>query len=443
MDARKPDITRSNALWHRAERIIPMGTQTYSKRPNQFVDGLTPKYLERGRGCLTWDVDGNEYIDYVMACQPVILGYCDPDVDAAIIEQLRNGIVFSLATPLEVEVAERLIDIIPCAEGVRFGKNGADATSAAVRVARAVTEREHVAYCGYHGWHDWYIANTDRNAGIPRFNQDLTHAFSYNDLDSLAQVFERHKNQIACVIMEPLQVAEPKDNFLHKVRDLAHANGALLVFDEIITGFRFAEGGAQQLIGVTPDLACFAKAMSNGMPVSAVVGKHEYIQALENTFFSFTYGGETLSLAAARATIDKIRREKVIDHLWTVGGRLKEGFNALAARHGVEDFVQCLGYPCRTVVSFDGRGRFDSLEIKTLFQQETIKRGVLFGGYHSMSFSHTADIVDRTLEVYDDTMKVLRSIIDQNKPITDFLEGPVVQPVFRKVNDFMAQTTRR
>lgn len=437
------DITRSNQLWERALELIPMGTQTYSKHPNQFVEGMTPKFIARGQGCHVWDVDGNRFIDYMMGCQPVILGYCDPDVDAAIVEQLKNGIVFSLAHPLEIEVAERIVDMIPCAEGVRFGKNGADVTSAAVRAARAFTGREHVAYCGYHGWHDWYIANTDRNMGIPRFNQTLAHAFSYNDIASLEQVFESHPEQIACVIMEPLQVAEPKDDFLGRVRDLAHANGALLIFDEIITGFRFHEAGAQGLTGVIPDLACFAKAMSNGMPLSAVTGKKPYISILEKSFFSFTYGGETLSLAAARACIDKIRREKVIDHLWKVGGRLQDGFNDLARQIGVEDFLGCVGYPCRTIVSFKGAGRFEPLELKTLFQQETIRRGVLCAGFHSMSFSHTEAIVDETLNVYADAMRVLRGVLDRGGRIADALEGPVIQPVFRKVADFMAQTTGR
>ena len=438
-----PRIDRSEKLWRRAVEVIPMGTQTYSKRPNQFVDGLTPKYVERGEGCHVFDIDGNAFIDFCMACQPVILGYCDPDVDGAIIEQLHKGIVFSLPHPLEVDVAERIIDMVPCAEAVRFGKNGADATTAAVRVARSVTGRDHVAYAGYHGWHDWYIANTDLNAGIPAFNRELAHAFTFNDIDSLSRVFQRYPDRIACVIMEPLQVAEPKDDFLSRVKEMVHTHGALLVFDEIITGFRFHEGGAQALTGVVPDLACFGKALSNGMPLSAITGRHEYISALERTFFSFTYGGEALSLAAARACLDKIKREKVVDHLWSIGRRLMEGLNRLAEDCGVAEFVECAGYPCRPIMVFRGHERFSALELKTFFQQETIKRGILFAGYFSLCFSHTDEVVDETLNVFEDAMRALQAVAGAGGPLSAALEGPVVEPVFRKVADFVAQTTGR
>jgi len=443
MEPNYPCISESDALWERALEAIPAGTQTYSKGPHQFVMGLSPKYLERGKGCHVWDVDGNRYIDFNMGCQPIILGYCDPDVDYAIRTQLDKGITFSMMHPLEVEVAEKLIEMVPCAEGVRFGKNGADATSAAVRVGRAVTGRDHVAYCGYHGWHDWYIANTDLNSGIPNFNQQITHAFAYNELDTLQAIFEQYPDQIACVIMEPVQVAPPLPGFLEAVQQMARDHGAVLIFDEIVTGFRFAEGGAQELFGVIPDLACFAKGMSNGMPLSAVTGKKEFIQALEKTFFSFTYGGECLSLAAAKASMNKVQTRGVIDHLATIGERLKSGINALAANYGVEELVQCTGYPCRTIVAFGGGDRFDPAEVKTFVQQEMIKRGVLCNGFHSISFSHDEDIIDYTLEVYDDTFKALKSVLDRNIPLTDELEGPVIRPVFKRVADFMAQQTSK
>lgn len=437
------EFLQSEELWERAKDVIPLGTQTFSKSPYQFAFGLTPKFIENAKGCRIWDVDGNEFIDYLMACQPVVLGYCDDDVNAAISEQLEKGIIFSLASPLETQLAERLIEIIPSAEAVRYGKNGADVTSAAIRIARAVTGRNHVAYCGYHGWHDWYIANTDLNDGIPDFNQELSHSFAYNDIDSLAAIFEAFPDQIAAIIMEPLQVSEPKNDFLKKVREVADSHGALLIFDEIVTGFRFSLGGAQELVGVIPDITCLAKGMSNGMPLSAVVGKKEYMDTLSRTFFSFTYGGECLSLAAAIACTEKMRREDVIGHLWQQGEILKSGINELAEKKGVSHMVSCDGYPCRTIMAFKDTNRGSSLELKTYFQQEMIKRGFLFTGLHAMSYSHQAQDIESTLNAYDDILTDLKKIDESNRSVADSLEVPVVKPVFRNVADFMAQTIQR
>lgn len=442
MDSEKRILDESNRLWAKAQEIIPAGTQTFSKGPSQFVEGVTPKYLERGHGGHSWDVDGNRYIDFVMACHAIVLGYADQDVNRAIAEQLEKGIIFSLMHPLEVEVSERLIEIVPCAEAVRFGKNGADATSAAVRISRAVTGREHVAYCGYHGWHDWYIANTDMNRGVPLFNQSLVHAFTYNDLDSLTNIFEQYPDNISCVIMEPLTVVEPSKGFLESVKEVAHHYKALLVFDEIITGFRFAIGGAQELIGVVPDIACFAKGLCNGMPLSAVTGRKELMAVLSETFFSFTYGGECLSLAAAKANIDKFRRDAVVPHLWNIGQKLQEGYNKLAALYGLEEMTRCIGYPCRTVLFFDGRGKYNELELRSLFQQELIKRGILAPGYHAICYAHTEDDVDMALEAYEHAFRVLRRVLDSGHQVASKLEGPPIRPVFQRVADFWSYTKR-
>lgn len=432
----KPCIDRSNEIYTRAKKIIPAGSQTFSKGVTQFVEGFAPKYLARGKGCRVWDVDGNEYIDYIMGCHPLNLGYADPDVNAAVVAQLELGSTFSMMNELEVSVTELLIENVPCAEAARFGKNGADATTVAVRVSRAVTGRDHIAYCGYHGWHDWYIANTDLNSGIPEFNQHLAHSFVYNDLDSLEQIFKSHPEQVACVIMEPLTILEPKNDFLNEVKKMAHHYRALLVFDEVITGFRFALGGAQELTGVTPDLACFAKGISNGIPLSAIVGRKDYMFFLEKTFFSFTYGGDCIGLAAANACIPKLKREKVTDHLWQVGAQLKDGFNALAEKNRVSEFVQCIGYPCRSIISMDGQGKFDTLEIKSYIQQELLRRGVLWTAYHALCFSHKRADIEITLAAYDEALDLLRKAIDSNKPLRSLIEGEPVKPVFRKVADF-------
>ena len=432
----KPNIVRSNEIYELAKKIIPAGTQTYSKGVSQFVEGFSPKYLDHGKGAYVWDVDGNKYLDYIMGCHPLVLGYSDPDVNAAVIKQLEKGSTFSLMNELEVSVSKLLVDIIPCAEMVRFGKNGADATTAGVRVARAVTGRDHIAYCGYHGWHDWYIANTDLNSGIPDFNKKLAHSFSYNNLDSLEKVFKEYPDQVAIVIMEPLTVLKPKNNFLHEVQKMAKHYGAILMFDEIITGFRFSLGGAQDLLGVTPDLSSFGKGISNGIPLSALVGKKEYMEALDKTFFSFTYGGDCIGLSAAEACIPKLQRENVPDHLWNVGKVLKDGFNQLAATHNLEEFMQCIGYPCRSIISFNGRGKYNELELKSILQQELVRRGILWTGYHALSWTHTSKEINLTLNAYDESMSVVKNIMTKGMRIRDYIEGSTIKPVFRKVSDF-------
>lgn len=442
MSEHRPVITRSDAIYARAKEIIPGASQTFSKGVTQFVEGFAPKYLQRGKGARVWDVDGNEYLDYVMGCHPLILGYADDDVNRAVIDQLELGSTFSLMNELEVDVTELLIDNVPCAEAARFGKNGADATTIAVRIARAVTGRDHVAFCGYHGWHDWYIANTDLNSGIPEFNKLLAHSFGFNDLDSLERIFGAHPGQVAGVIMEPLTILEPKDNFLHEVKKMAHHYGALLIFDEIITGFRFSMGGAQELIGVTPDLATFAKAISNGIPLSAIVGKKEYLFSLEKTFFSFTYGGDCVGLAAAKACIPKLKRERVPDHLWSVGQRLKDGYNSLVSDCGLADYTQCIGYPCRTIISFDGQGRFDALEMKSYFQQELLRRGILWTAYHALCYSHKDSDIDFTLNAYEDVLRLFKQVVERGRSLRPLIEGVPVRPVFRKVADFNSYVTK-
>ncbi|MDC0469156.1 aminotransferase class III-fold pyridoxal phosphate-dependent enzyme [Candidatus Pelagibacter sp.] len=456
---KKPKIINSNKLYNKANKIIPGGSQTFSKGVTQFVEGFAPKYLHRGKGAHVWDVDQNKYLDYVMGCQPIILGYADSDVNKAVVKQLKLGSTFSLMNKLELDVTELLIDKIPCAESARFGKNGADVNTIAVRVARSVTSRDHIAYCGYHGWHDWYIANTDLNRGIPKFNQKLAHSFKYNDLDSLEKIFKKYPDKVACVIMEPLTILKPacygskncnkkackkfcQKNFLSEVKKMSHHYGALLIFDEIISGFRFSLGGAQELTNVTPDLATFAKAISNAIPLSAIVGKKEYMSSLSKTFFSFTYGGDCIGLAAAKACIPKLEREDVAGHLDKVGRKLKDGFNKLAKIHDLEEFVECIGYPCRSIISFNGQGRYNDLEIKSYFQQELIRRGILWAAYHALSWSHKDKDIKKTLSAYDESMTLFKNIIKKNLNLRSMIEGTPVKPVFRKVADFNSYTRK-
>ena len=275
----------------RARRTIPLGTQTFSKSYTQYPHGVSPYFIARGKGSHVWDIDGNEYVDFVNALCSVTLGYGDTDVDSAVRTQLDDGVIFSLPHPIETEVAEAIVEMVPCAEAVRFGKNGSDATSGAIRLARAYTKRDRVAVCGYHGWQDWYIGSTARSAGVPDAVKQLTHSFAYNDLESLNRLLDAHPNDFAAVILEPMNVTYPKPGFLESVRELTEQRGIILIFDETITGFRFANGGAQELFGVTPDLATFGKGLANGYPLSAIAGRSDIMKLMEEIFFSFTFGG--------------------------------------------------------------------------------------------------------------------------------------------------------
>lgn len=424
-------LEHSRRYLERALKVIPSATQTFSKGRRQYVEGVGPIFLQRGQGSHVWDVDGNEYVDYPMALGAVTLGHNYPAVTAAVVRQLQAGTVFSLPHPLEVETAEALTDVIPGAEMVRFGKNGSDATAGAVRAARAVTGRDVIACCGYHGWQDWYVATTTRNQGIPKAIRNLTVTFEYNNLASLERAFAEHPGQVAGVILEPIGVVEPTPGFLEGVRDLTHREGALLIFDEIVTGFRIALGGAQERFGVVPDLACFGKGMANGFPISAVVGRRDLMEIFDRIFFSFTYGGEAVGLAAALATITEMRERPVLEHLWIQGGRLRDGFNALIRRAELAAYAECVGLPPRTVITFKDPAGGDPLVLKSLFLQECLKRGILLAGGQNVSYSHAPVDIDRTLAVYEIAVAGLAEAIRAGDAASR-LEGKVVEPVFRK-----------
>jgi glutamate-1-semialdehyde 2,1-aminomutase len=313
---------------------------------------------------------------------------------------------------------------------VRFGKNGSDATSGAIRLARAHTGRDRVAVCGYHGWQDWYIGSTARNRGVPQATRELTHMFTYNDIDSLHALFRQWPEQIAAVILEPMNIAEPKDGFLEKVQDLARKNGALLVFDETITGFRFAPGGAQELLGVTPDLATFGKGLANGYPISAVAGRAEYMHLMEEIFFSFTFGGETLSLAAALATMNKLQQQPVVETLRRQGSKMIAGARERIARHGIGHFIATAGNPVWTFLLMLDAAPYSQWQIKTLFMQEMLARGILTLGTHNMSYAHSDEDVARTLAVYDEVFPLLKEAVDSRR-LESMLRCAPLQPLFK------------
>lgn len=419
----------SQALLKRAEKVIPLGSQTFSKSHIQLPHGAAPLFLTRGQGARVWDVDGNEYVDLVCGLLPVVLGYCDPDVDEAILRQAQNGISFSLATELEVELAERLIEIIPCAEMVRFGKNGSDVTSAAVRLARAVTNRERIAACGYHGWQDWYIGATTRDFGVPASVRGLTHRFPFNDAEALDKLLQEHPGQFACVILEPVGAEEPKPGYLESVREITHRHGALLIYDEIIAGFRVRLGGAQEYYGVAPDLACFGKSMGNGMPISAVVGRADLMRRFEDVFFSGTFGGEALSLAAAIAVIDKMSRENVIEGLWNRGRRLADEARRLIAKHQLQDVVKLIGVAPWTLLSFGEHAHASREAIRTLFLAEMLRHGVLLTGSHNVCHALNESDIVHVAAAYD---AALGRIADElRRPgVEERLAYPVIRPIF-------------
>jgi len=323
------------------------------------------------------------------------------------------------------------VDLIPCAELVRFGKNGSDATSGPCRLARASTERDIIACCGYHGWQDWYIGTTTRSKGVPQAVRELTVPFEYNDIESLERIFARHRGRVAAVIMEPVGVLEPRPGFLQAVQTRARAEGALLIFDEVLSGFRFALGGAQEYFGVTPDLACFGKAMANGYPISAVVGPRALMELFDEVFFSFTYGGDTVALAATVATINEMRKNNVIGHLWAQGQKLKDGFNVLAQKCGLGRHAECVGLAPRTVLTFRDDGANGALVLKSLFQQECLRRGVLFSGGQNLCYRHSDADVEQTLRVYRAAFAVLAEAVKAGDVIQR-LEGEPVKPVFRQ-----------
>jgi len=423
-------IEQSKAWLERSRKVIPGSAQTFSKGYNQHVYGVAPVFLARGKGCRVWDVDGNEYIDYIQGLLPNILGYAHEEVNAAVTRQLAQGHSFSLPHPIEVELAERLTRLIPCAEMVRFGKNGSDATSGAVRAARAFTSRERIACCGYHGWQDWYVGSTTRHAGVPEGVRALTHPFPYNDPAALERLLSEHPGEFAAVIMEPVNFWPPAPGYLEAVKELTHRHGALLIFDEICSGFHFGLGGAQKRFGVTPDMACFGKAMGNGFPIACVVGRAGVMKIFEEIFFSFTFGGEVASMAAAMKVLDILETTDALIRMDANGRMLQDGLNALAKDAGLQNHIKCIGYPFWSLIKFlDGEGK-DNFLVRSLFTQECVKRGVLLLATHNMTAAHDPVAVEQTLRVYAGVCATVGKWLSDPNPEAH-LEGEMIRPVFK------------
>lgn len=424
----------------RAHELIPAGCHTYSKGDDQFPFNA-PGFLERGEGCTVWDVDGNEYLDWGMGLRSVILGHGYPRVIKAVRAQLERGTNFVRPSPVELELAELLTSLIPSAEMVKFAKNGSDVTSAAVRLARAYTGRDYVAVCQEHpffSFDDWFIGTTPPSAGIPEAVKSQSLTFHYNDIESLEKLFAEFPDQIAAVIMEPVALEPPRDNFLGRVRELAHRHKAVLVFDEMISGFRWHLRGAQTYFDIVPDISTFGKGMGNGFSVAAIVGRREIMElgGIKHDkpkvfLLSSTHGGEAHSLAAAIETIRELEEKNVAAHLWRIGQALQDGFNQLAGEMGLGEQVACVGYPCSPAIVTKDRDGQVSLPLRTLFLQEMTAQGVLMP-YIATSFAHTEREVERTLEAAASALEVYASALDEG--VDKYLAGPAVKPVFRKFN---------
>jgi glutamate-1-semialdehyde-2,1-aminomutase len=431
MEVLKRSLKKSNDYWSRGTRVIMDGTQLYSKGTNINVKGVSPIYLQKGKGCHVWDVDGTEYIDYGMAVGTLILGYNYPVINNAIKKQLEEGTNFSLVHPKEVELAELLVKHIPCAEMMRFEKTGSSATTAAIRIARAYNGREKIIKGEYHGWHDWCLADAKKNHGIPKLLKEYIFEGKYNNIESYKKIFDEYGDEIAAIIVEPVEdkTEGPDNNFLQNLRELAHKNGALFIFDEIVTGFRFSIGGAQKYFNVIPDLATFGKGMSNGMPISVVTGKAEIFEKVrKDIFISTTFGGECLSLAAAIANINELEDKKVPDYLWSIGKKLKSEFNKITQDHDLQNYIKCVGLPPRLNLAFKTVGNIKETEMKSLVMQEMVKRGILFTWTIFTSYSLQEKDIQKTMEAYVDSLKVCQKAVKDNNALK-YLEGEPVIPI--------------
>ncbi len=434
------DFTRSKQLQRLAHALIPGGCHTYAKGDDQYPS-LSPGFIARGLGCHVWDVDGNEYIEYGMGNRCVTLGHAFQPVVRAAQEAMQHGANFGRPSPLEVECASMLVNLIEGSEMAKFAKDGSSVTTAAVKLARAYTGRDLIGLCTDHPFfatHDWFIGTTPLDAGIPQCVKDLSVGFRYNDVGSVEALFARHPDQIACLIMEPVKYDDPQGNFLHEVQRLCRQHGALFILDEMITGFRWHVRGAQKYYNIVPDLSAFGKALANGFSVSALVGKRSIMELgglthdRERVFLlSTTHGAETHALAAAIATMEVYRTEPVIEHLYRQGTRLATGADQVIDAHGLSGFVQIVGKPCSLVFATKDRDGEASQAFRSLFLQELIARGII-GPSFVVSYSHTDDDIDRTVEAIDGALAVYGRALEDG--VERFLIGQPTQSVYRRYN---------
>jgi glutamate-1-semialdehyde 2,1-aminomutase len=437
---RYDDFTESRTLQVKAHQLIPGGAHTYAKGDDQYPESA-PAFIVRGKGCHVWDADGNEFIEYGMGLRAVTLGHAYQPVIEAAYRQMQLGTNFTRPAKIEVDLAEAFLEIIDGADMVKFAKNGSDVTTAAVKLARAYTGRELIAICAdqpFFSTDDWFIGATEMNAGIPAQIAEMTLRFRYNDLESLRTLFELHPGQIACVVMEAEAATPPIPGYLDEVKALCEAQGALLVFDEMITGFRWHLGGAQKFHGVVPHLSAFGKGLGNGFAISALCGKREIMRlgGLDHDqprvfLLSTTHGAETHALAASLETLRIYRERDVIDFLWKQGERLSSLVTQSISENHLQGFFELAGRPCNLVFATRDADGNRSQPFRTLFMQELIRRGVIAPSF-VVSFSHTDADIERTAEAVYEAHAIYRKALDQG--IGEYLEGRPVKPVNRRFN---------
>ena len=431
---------KSLEIQKKFEELVPGGSHTYSKGADQHPY-LSPKFVVEAKGAKCTDIDGNEYIDWMMGNRTFILGHCNEIVDAAVIEQLQLGVNFSRPGILEYELAEYLIDLWPSAEMVKFGKNGSDVTHAAVKLARAYTGRKYIAKCSEHpffGTQDWFMSDTPCNGGILE-NGHYVVNFEYNDIESVTKIFDKHENEIACLILEPVKNDAPVNNFLVELRELCSQKGVVLIFDEMISGIRFDLRGAHHLWGVYPDLVTFGKCISNGYSFSALAGNRDIMQLgglkhdNKRTFLlSQTHSSETLGLVAARATLEECQKINVTDHIWNLGRDLKQRFNQLTSDSEIAEFISMVGFDCNPALSFRSSENYSSNEIMSYFHQEALQKGLLCSWF-SITSAHTKLHVDQTLELLSDVLAKVKGSLE-NDTLRSDLVGEPAKPVMRSFN---------
>jgi glutamate-1-semialdehyde 2,1-aminomutase len=441
----KPEISRSKSLafQQKAKNLIPGMTGLLSKRPDQFAPGVWPGYFKRARGAKVWDLDGNCYIDMsISGIGANVLGYADPDVDASVKEAIEAGVSCSLNCPEEVELAELLCEIHPWAEMVRLARTGGEAMAIAVRIARAYTGRDKIAFCGYHGWHDWYLsANLGTEDalgehllsgllpnGVPRCLEGTTLPFRYNRIDELRGIFAGNKGEVAAIVMEPIRNHQPEPGFFDEVRCLAQDNKAALIIDEISAGFRMNSGGAHLLLNITPDIAVFSKAIGNGYAISAVIGKAEIMQAAQSSFISSTNWTERIGPAAALATIRKHKKYDVGKHLMATGSQIRNGWQTLADKHGIA--IEIGGIPPLSHFVFKTENH---PAMKALFVQMMLEQGFLASNLFYSMFAHTQEQVDLYLKNVDEVFSDMAYLNNIGKLEASLAGGPAAAG-FKRLN---------
>lgn len=438
------NFEKSHQIQARLHEIVPGGSHTYSKGEDQFPQ-QSPQIMARAQGAYTWDVDGNRFIDWAMGNRVIVLGHNYPAVNEAVIKQINLGLNFTRPGILEYELAEYLIDFWRWPEMVKFGKNGSDVTTAAVKLARAYTGRKYVAYCGDHPFfstHDWFIGTTPMSSGTNENDARYTLRFPYNDIAAVEALFDQYPNDIAAFVLEPVKNDEPRDEFLQKLREVTKRHGAVLVFDEMISGMKFDIRGAHHLYRVEPDLITVGKAISNGFSFSALAGKRELLELgglkheKQRVFLlSQTHSSETTGLAACRATLEEALRVDVTSHIWKIGGKLVTGLRALARAEGVEDHVKVIGFDCNPqILCYDSKGNYWP-ELHTLFHEEVISWGVLIP-WTTITYSHGEEEVDVTLDALRHGMQRVKRALDAGN-VEQAFTGEPVRPVFRPFNRCM------